>query len=239
MTAKRSLAPEPAKRGLKPTRVSGDQTREKILNAAEALFAEHSFDSVSLRDITLKAGVTLALASYHFGSKDALFEAVVARRANVLCGLREARLGTLVNPTTRDLLDAFMAPLFEKARSREPGWRDYLRVLARLGEQDRWLEILSRHFDPTARAFLAALQKALPGADRQDVARSFILVLEGMLKTVSRHERVDTLTDGAARARDLDRAYPTLLQFAVAGMESFDRRDNDAARTAGGKRGKG
>ena len=239
MTAKRNLASEPAERSHKPTRVSGDRTREKILNAAETLFAQHSFDSVSLRDITLRAGVTLALASYHFGSKDALFEAVVARRANVLCSLREIRLSALVDPTTRDLLDAFMAPLFEKARSREPGWRDYLRVLARLGEQDRWLEILSRHFDSTARAFLAALQKALPGADRHDVARGFVLVLESMLKTVSRHERVDTLTDGAARARDLDRAYPTLLQFAVAGMESFDRRDTDAARTTVRKRAKG
>ena len=208
----------------RPTRISGDQTRAKILDAAEALFAEHSFDSVSLRDITLKADVTLALASYHFGSKEALFEAVVARRADILCRMRRERLTALVNPGVGELLDAFMAPLFEKAGSAESGWRDYLRVLARLGEQERWLDLISRHFDATARTFLEALQKALPGADRRDVARAFTFVLEAMLKVVSHHERVDKLTDGAVRARDLDKAYPTLLGFTVAGMESFARR---------------
>jgi AcrR family transcriptional regulator len=213
--------PATGERPPRPTRISGDQTREKILTAAEALFAGQSFDSVSLRDITLDAGVTLALASYHFGSKEALFEAVVARRADILCAMRQARLAALVDPTTRDLLDAFLAPLFEKARSGEPGWGDYLRVLARLGEQDRWLGLFARHFDPTARLFIAALEKALPGARREDVSRTFLLVLEGMLKTVSRHARLDNLTEGTARARDLDRAYPTLLQFSVAGMESF------------------
>ena len=224
MKPKRKPKAEPVDRSPRPTRISGDQTREKILNAAEALFADQSFDSVSLRDITQKAEVTLALSSYHFGSKEALFEAVVARRADVLCTMRQARLAALSEPTARDLLDAFMAPLFEKARSGEPGWRHYLRVLARLGEQDRWLELLSRHFDPTARLFIRALEKALPGAKREDVSRVFLLVLEGMLKTVFQHERLDNLTGGAARARDLDRAYPTLLQFSVAGMESFARR---------------
>jgi AcrR family transcriptional regulator len=223
MTAPQNPPPEPSGRRPRPTRISGDQTREKILNAAEALFAEQPFDSVSLREITLKARVTLALASYHFGTKEALFEAVVARRADVLGRMRRERLVALANARVGDLLDAFMAPLFEKARSGEPGWRDYLRVLARLGEHDRWVELLSRHFDATARAFLDALQKALPDAERTEVARAFIFVLESMLNTVSQHGRLDKLTDGAARARDLDKAYPTLLTFACAGMEAVGR----------------
>jgi len=223
MIAKPRREPEPATPRPRPTRISGDQTREKILNAAEALFAAGSFDSVSLRDITLKAGVTLALASYHFGSKDALFEAVVARRADVLRRMREERFAALEAFQVRELLDAFMAPLFEKASSGEPGWSEYLRVLARLGEQERWVELLSRHFDSTARKFLEALQQSLPGADPGETARAFLFVLEAMLKAVSQHGRLDNLTGGAARARDLKKAYPTLLAFAVAGMESVSR----------------
>jgi AcrR family transcriptional regulator len=220
MTGQRSALAHTGRRP-KPTRISGDQTREKILNSAEALFAEQSFDSVSLRDITLKAQVTLALASYHFGSKEALFEAVVARRADVLRDMRLERLGRLAKPGVRDLLDAFMAPLFEMAGSDEPGWQDYLRVLARLGERERWVELLSRHFDATAHAFLEALQKALAGADERDVARAFTFVLEAMLKAVSQHGRLDKLTEGAASARDLDKAYPVLLRFTAAGLEAF------------------
>ncbi|MDE3176951.1 MAG: TetR family transcriptional regulator [Pseudomonadota bacterium] len=210
-------------RNPRPTRLSGDQTREKILNAAEALFADRPFDSVSLRDITLKAGVTLALASYHFGSKEALFEAVVGRRADVLGEMRRERLARLVDPDVRQLLDAFMSPLFEKMASGEPAWSDYLRVLARLGEHERWVELLSKHFDGTARVFLAALRKARPGADAGEVARAFTFVLEAMLKAVSRHGRLDKLTEGAASARDLDRTYATLLAFATAGLEAVGR----------------
>ncbi len=210
--------------GPRPTRINGDQTREKILNAAEALFAEHPFDSVSLRDITMKAGVTLALASYHFGAKNALFESVVARRAQELAEIRRARLAALVNPDVRGILDAFMAPLFEKMALGEPGWSDYLRVLARLGEQERWLDLLSRHFDATVRAFLDALAEAMPQADPRETARAFLFTLEAMLKAVSRHGRLDRLTEGAARAADLDTAYPTLLAFAAAGLEAVGRR---------------
>ena len=207
----------------KPTRTNGDQTREKILNAAEALFADQAFDSVSLRDIMVRASATLALASYHFGGKEALFDAVVARRADIVRLKREERLAALVDPDVRAVLDAFIAPLFELAGSGDLGWRAYLRILARLGEQDRWVAILSRRFDATAKRFLEAIQRALPDANAGEVARAFLFMLESMLRAVSQHGRLDSLTDGAASARDLERAYPTLLTFATAGLEAVGR----------------
>ncbi|GAB4356733.1 MAG: hypothetical protein Kow0026_16640 [Oricola sp.] len=212
-----------AKRRTRPTRVNGNLTREKILDAAEALFGERGYASVSLRDITNGADVTLALATYHFGTKENLFEEVVARRADILCRAREERLAALASPDIRAILDAFMAPLFEKATSGEPGWSHYFRVLARLGEGDQWLDLLVRHFDGTANAFLDALVGAMPKADRGEVARAFTMMLQVMLATVSRHGRVDRLTRGSVRANDLQRAYPVLLQFVTAGMESFNR----------------
>ena len=55
-------------------------TKEKILDAAEALFMEHGFEATSLRQITAAAGVNLAAVNYHFGSKEELFQAVLTRR---------------------------------------------------------------------------------------------------------------------------------------------------------------
>ncbi len=54
-------------------------TKQKILNAAEALFADHGFSETSLRMITTKAGVNLASVNYHFGSKKTLIQAVFDR----------------------------------------------------------------------------------------------------------------------------------------------------------------
>ena len=212
------------RRGRSVTRSNGDMTRDKILNAAEALFAQGGFASVSLREITTRAEVTLALSTYHFGTKEKLLEAVVARRADILCDARKARLSALQNPSVRDVLDAFMAPMFEKAASDEPQWADYFRVLARLGEDNHWLDVLARHFDETAKLFVAALMDAMPAADRGHVARAFTMVLQIMLATVSKHGRVDMLTEGSVHGGDLDDAYPVLLQFVTQGLESFKRR---------------
>lgn len=56
-----------------------NDTVTRILDAAEALFAEHGFAETSLRSITAKADVNLAAVNYHFGSKKALIQAVFAR----------------------------------------------------------------------------------------------------------------------------------------------------------------
>ncbi len=59
--------------------MSQSVTVERILNAAELLFAEQGFSETSLRSITSRAGVNLAAVNYHFGSKKALIQAVFSR----------------------------------------------------------------------------------------------------------------------------------------------------------------
>lgn len=207
------------------TRANGDATKEKILNAAEALFSKRGFDAVSLRHVTERAGVTLALASYHFGTKDKLFEAVIARRAATLGALRQERLAALPDDArVRDLLDAFMSPLFEQMAGDEPGWPDYVRLLARLGEDNRWLDVLSIHFNDVAREFVIALERAIPAARHTDIVRGFTMTLQMMLASASRHKRVNSLSDGAVRADDRDATYSALLDFCEAGMMVFNRR---------------
>ena len=203
------------------TRANGERTRVRILDAAELLFGARGFDGVSLRDITDGAGVTLALASYHFGTKENLFEEVVARRAAELGEERLARLAAIETPTIRAVLDAFLAPLFEKARSRDPAWPAYFRVLARLGDGTEWLHLLNRYFDPTGQRFIEALLAAAPGAERAAMSRGFAMILHAMLAVVSQNGRVSTLTDGAVKPDDLDAAYGALLDFSTAGLAAL------------------
>ena len=70
-------------------------TKDIILDAAEALFAEQGFTSTSLRNITAKAGVNLAAVNYHFGSKNALIAAIFERRIIPMNRIRLARLEAL------------------------------------------------------------------------------------------------------------------------------------------------
>ena len=58
---------------------AGDQTKERILSAAEQLFAKSGFDGVSMRDIGRAAEVPFALITYHFQSKLGLYQALFRR----------------------------------------------------------------------------------------------------------------------------------------------------------------
>lgn len=58
-----------------------NEKQVQIMEAAEKLFADKSFDGTSVRDIAEMAGVNLAMISYYFGSKEKLFEAMFAHRS--------------------------------------------------------------------------------------------------------------------------------------------------------------
>jgi len=58
--------------------------KEKILDAAEELFAEQGFEATSVRELAGKADVNVAMISYYFGSKEKLFEALIEDRASFL-----------------------------------------------------------------------------------------------------------------------------------------------------------
>lgn len=58
---------------------NGESTKDRILRAAETLFADRGYKGAVMRDIAELSGVNLALANYHWGSKEALWNAVRAK----------------------------------------------------------------------------------------------------------------------------------------------------------------
>lgn len=75
----------------KTLQVPVDGSREKLLQHAELLFAEHGFTGVSVRDISTAAGVNSALVGYYFGGKQGLLAEVYTRHC-VPLNLERARL---------------------------------------------------------------------------------------------------------------------------------------------------
>src|SRR3990172_5629389 len=90
------------------------ETRTRILDAAEELFMQHGFEGTSMRLLTAKAGANLAAVNYHFGSKDALIEAVFRRRLDPMNAERIAELERLeksaagVAPPPARIIPAFL-----------------------------------------------------------------------------------------------------------------------------------
>lgn len=72
-------------------------TVERILDTAEVLFAQKGFAETSLRAITSKAGVNLAAVNYHFGSKEALIQAIFERFLAPFCSELGERITQMVD----------------------------------------------------------------------------------------------------------------------------------------------
>jgi len=114
----------------------GADTKDTILDAAEALFARQGFANTSLRAITAAAGVNLASVNYHFGSKDALIEAVFGRRLLPMNRERIRRLEALEEEYGEgaplgDLIAAFVGPALELSRDTEWGGARFIQLLGR------------------------------------------------------------------------------------------------------------
>jgi AcrR family transcriptional regulator len=111
-------------------------TATHMLDVAERLFAESSIDKVSLREIVRASGQSnLSAAHYHFGSREALIGALLARRIRVINQNRHQRLDTLVANGRDGNIHALVveSTLALASAVREQPWGvNYVRVVAQV-----------------------------------------------------------------------------------------------------------
>src|SRR5436190_15716161 len=75
--------------------------RELLLDAALKLFAEQGIEGVSIRAVNREAGLGPASVHYHFGTKDALLDAVLHRYGDVVMDRIKVRAQELAEPGAR------------------------------------------------------------------------------------------------------------------------------------------
>ncbi|MDG1752940.1 MAG: TetR family transcriptional regulator [Thalassotalea sp.] len=150
-------------------------TKNKILDAAESLFADKGFNGTSLREITSLAEVNLAAVNYHFGSKKELIKAVMSRYMNELSPNLQASLLVICQqenkPTLNEVFSAFIDPLLSLNVFRENGTSNFLQLLGR-GYTDsqgflRWF--LTTQYPEVITNFVTAVQRAYPELSAEDI----------------------------------------------------------------------
>ncbi len=195
------------------------QTRARILDAAERIFAERGFDAATIRDIAAAAEVQAGLVHHHGGGKAALFHQTVARRAEELSRLRlealEARKAA--GPMgLRDVVACFLAPYVGRARDGGPQWLAYARLVAHVSADPRWRDLAAEWFDPTAGRFIDEIAALYPHAPRRAVSAGFVYSVAAMLAHVTSGWRVGALAGGDAGAVPVE----DLVAFCAAGIEA-------------------
>lgn len=201
------------------TRKAGDATRERMLDAAEALFAKNGYHGTSMRDIADATDSRIALVTYHFGTKDVLFNKVVERRASYMAHQRilaldaaRRRAGNDPIPL-RDLISGYVLPFVERSAHGGQGWKNYSHLVARLSNSPDWAKVISDHYDAVARQFVAEFRRTLPTVPEEDVYHSFSFMIGSMVALVSEPGRVESLSLGKFKSTNLERAFDCMLPF--------------------------
>jgi len=195
------------------------ETRAKILDAAELIFAERGFEGAALRDIAKLAGVPVGLVHHHGKSKEELFCQTVRRRAAEMADIRMeslARLKESGDLTLYGILDCFMRAYITLAETEAAPWRAYGRLVAHVSSDPRWKPLTEECFDPTASAYLDEILKLYPEAERSAAAAGQVYSVSSMLAHLNSGWRIDALGDGHQETE-----LARLVTFCAAGFEAI------------------
>lgn len=203
-------------------------TKDKLMDAAEKLFAKRGFHAASLRDITTAAGVDLALVNYHFGSKNGLLAAVLDRRGRILNEERLQRLAAVrlnaspLPPSTEAVVDAFLDPILERLAHAGPGWHNYFSLVAFVNNSPEWgRKLMGKTFDSVVSQFIQAVMDSLPGSAPEDIFWGYNFLTGALTLSLAETGRLDALSDGRCRSDDVAALKKRLGPYVAAGLRAL------------------
>jgi AcrR family transcriptional regulator len=193
----------------------GLRTREKILDAANKLFAERGVEGVSLRELTLKAGVNIAAVHYHFGSKEGILPELFARSSKSIVKwrldlLERVRRHPDGRPYLEDVLEAFLRPALQSGRRQNAAFVQ-LRARLALERDEAKRAVLSRTFDASSKKFIEAIAEALPDLPTIDLYWRFHFLMGSMFYTMADSGRIQSLSGGRCDPSDTEAALRQMV----------------------------
>jgi AcrR family transcriptional regulator len=194
-------------------------TRERLLDAAERLFAEEGIRSTSLRRIIREAGANLAAVHYHFGSKAELVVEVLARRIRPMNAERLRRLDRLEAeaaggaPRLGDVLRALLGPALVTMRPSRKGPSRFRHLMVRLHTEggDDLRTLVHAHFAETLQRFSVVVGRCCPHLSRREIMERMKFTIGAMAFSAMDHpafrsfgEESGSDTEPVGRSDELD-----------------------------------
>ncbi len=215
------------------------ETRDKLVAAAERLFAARGYTNVSVRAIAAAAGVNWSLVGYHFRGKEGLLSEVYRRHCATLNAerLRHLALAGRGRDRLERIIEAFVRPALAEIRTRD-GETRFSRLRAILAAEDSALltQLVAQNFDLSSRRFVSALRQCLPDVPPDEILWRFHFMLGTIYYSVSSPQRIKTFSKGRCDPGNLDDTLRHLVPFLAAAFRASTprarRRRTPAAQTA-------
>jgi len=216
------------------------ETRDRILDAAEELFADQGFRNVPLRKITQEAGVNLAAVNYHFGSKDELVREVLTRIINPINARRLELLDAAESECGDDpvpvegILEAMHRPLVDQLKGSGHDSPVYLKLAGRcLSEPtENFSEAIGEIFKEVVERFIAATAHSLPHLEEEDIFWRMHLSMGAMIQALTGEEKLAMISQGRVQATDPEDTLQRLIEFTAAGLRAERTKPKRKTRSA-------
>jgi AcrR family transcriptional regulator len=205
------------------------ETRERLLDSAEELFARQGFDGTTIRDLITLAGCkNIAAVNYYFGDKKELYDELFRVR---LRETRESRLEAIEaamekrnKPTLEKLLGAyaedFLKPFNDPKRSQRFMQLFFRELAERRLPKNMFLNEMAR---PTIEALEDAISAVCPKIGKRDILMS-ILSITGQLVHIMQVRVLFEGTRGHSIASiDINEAVEHIVKFSAAGMRALGK----------------
>lgn len=211
--------------------MTASDTKDRILNAAERIFAEQGLEAVSLRAVTTEAGVNIAAVNYYFGSKAALLQAMTQRHfapvnADQLHRLELLEANMQEKLSVEAILRAYTTPIFamfDAQRGRE--WMQ-AKILAFRAEpaphintqteSEADAEVISRYYE--------ALRRAIPHVPSDELWWRFERTRNLLLANQSRRFIAPSESNSSESSKRDERAW--LITFLVGALQADATEEN-------------
>lgn len=201
-------------------------TERRLILAAERLFAARGVDAVSLRAVMAAADANIASVHYHFGSKDALVQALISERSEAISVRRMQLLDAIEEsgrPTPRLLAEAFIVPVAEAVRS---GGGDWVAVIAGLLRGNHpALAAVTAGFVPQARRFTGLLQQLYPEMPARTIRFRLTQSMTLTFQVLGNRENVDDMLELSGPGLTPDEVLDELTDLVTAILAGPPPRD--------------
>jgi AcrR family transcriptional regulator len=202
-----------------------NETREKLIAAAETLFSLHGYHGVSVRAIAAAAGVNWSLLGYYFRGKEGLLFEVYRRHCNALNAERfellKAARAQCQPPQLEKVIEAFVLPALSVAQT-QAGEASFSRLRAVLAAENSKLldQLVAENFDSSSAEFIDALCECLPELSRDEVLWRFHFMLGTIYYTASGPHRIKALSEGRCDPASVSENVKHLIPFLAAGFRA-------------------
>ncbi|MCW8943679.1 MAG: TetR family transcriptional regulator [Sedimenticola sp.] len=204
-------------------------TKDRILDVAEQIFAEKGYSATSMRTITTRANVNLAAVNYHFGSKAQLYQAVFQRRVAPMNKQRIEMLDAMEKKAAGQplpleaILRSFIEPALRASLNPKQGGTNFIQLLGRTHAEPgpEVHDFLPLLYEKVKDRYRTALAKTLPDLSQEELSWRVHFVIGTIAFTLAGTDALEMIESCRyCDPADIEGIIQRLLPFLVGGLSA-------------------